>query len=91
VRAALEVSGPLAPAGLDVLCGFLFVLHAGIQREYLPKQLGSGLGMTCWRRLRDWNESGVWQRLHEVLLAELNAAAKLDGSPYVVDSSYARA
>jgi transposase len=34
--------------------------------------------MTCWRRLRDWNEAGVWQRLHEVLLAELNAASRLD-------------
>ncbi len=47
--------------------------------------------MTCWRRLRDWNEAGVWQRLHEVLLAELNAAAKLDWSRCVVDSSHVRA
>jgi hypothetical protein len=35
--------------------------------------------MTCWRRLRDWHEAGVWQRLHESLLAELNAAAR--GTP----------
>jgi transposase len=47
--------------------------------------------MTCWRRLRDWNEAGVWQRLHEVLLAELNAAARLDWSRCVVDSSHVRA
>jgi hypothetical protein len=32
--------------------------------------------MICWRRLRDWNEAGVWQRLHEKLLAELNAAGQ---------------
>jgi transposase len=31
--------------------------------------------MTCWRRLRAWNEAGVRQRIHEVLLAELNAAS----------------
>lgn len=49
---------------------------------------GFGSGMTCWRRLRDWNEAGVWQRLHEVLLAELNAAGRLDWSRCVVDSSH---
>nr|WP_257101635.1 IS5 family transposase [Streptomyces sp. alain-838] len=75
----------------DVLCGILYVLHTGIQWEYLPKDLGFGSGMTCWRRLRDWNEAGVWQRLHEILLAELNAAARLDWSRCVVDSSHVRA
>ncbi|WP_367575269.1 IS5 family transposase [Streptomyces griseoaurantiacus] len=70
----------------DVLCGILYVLHTGIQWEYLPQDLGFGSGMTCWRRLRDWNEAGVWQRLHEVLLAELNAASRLDWSRCVVDS-----
>ncbi len=63
----------------------------GIQWEYLPQDLGFGSGMTCWRRLRDWNEAGVWQRLHEVLLAELNAASRLDWSRCVVDSSHVRA
>lgn len=52
---------------------------------------GFGSGMTCWRRLRDWNEAGVWQRLHEVLLTELNAASRLDWSRCVVDSSHVRA
>ncbi|MEU9439297.1 IS5 family transposase [Streptomyces sp. NPDC048252] len=69
----------------DVLCGILYVLHTGIQWEYLPQKLGFGSGMTCWRRLRDWNEAGVWQRLHEVLLAELNAASRLDWPRCVVD------
>ncbi|MFD5779187.1 IS5 family transposase [Streptomyces sp. NPDC126933] len=78
-------------ADRQVLCGILFVLHTGIQWEYLPQELGFGSGMTCWRRLRDWNEAGVWQQLHEVLLAELNAAARLDWSRAVVDSSHVRA
>ena len=47
--------------------------------------------MTCWRRLRDWNNAGVWQRLHEVLLAELRTAGKLDLSRAVVGSSHVRA
>jgi transposase len=53
-----------------VLCGILFVLHTGIRWEFLPQELGFGSGMTCWRRLRDCNDAGVWQRLHEVLPAE---------------------
>jgi transposase len=47
--------------------------------------------MTCWRRLRDWNEAGVWQTLHEQLLAELRAADLLDLSRASVDSSHIRA
>ena len=74
-----------------VLCGILFVLFTGIRWEWLPNELGFGSGMTCWRRLRDWNNAGVWQRLHEVLLAELRAAEKLDLSRAVVDSSHVRA
>ena len=57
-----------------MLCGILFVLYTGIHWEFLPQELGYGSGMTCWRRLRDWNEAGVWRRLHELLLAELRAA-----------------
>jgi len=59
--------------------------------EFLPQELGFGSGMTCWRRLRDWHQGGVWQRLHEALLAELNAAGALDWSRAVIDSSHVRA
>jgi transposase len=69
----------------------LFVLYTGIQWEFLPQELGFGSGMTCWRRLRDWHEAGVWQQLHEALLAELNAAGALDWSRAVIDSSHLRA
>ena len=61
-----------------VLNGILFVLYTGIRWEFLPQELSFGSGMTCWRRLRDWNEAGVWQRLHELLLAELRGAGLLD-------------
>lgn len=46
--------------------------------------------MTCWRRLAEWHEAGVWQRLHEVLLAKLQAADALNFSRATVDS-YVRA
>jgi transposase len=70
------------------LQGILFVLHTGIGWEDLPQELGFGSGMTCWRRLRDWHKAGVWQRLHEVLLAELQAARRLDWSRAEVDSAH---
>ncbi len=48
------------------LRGILFVLRSGIPWEMLPKELGCGSGMTCWRRLGDWQESGIWQLIHFV-------------------------
>jgi transposase len=44
--------------GRKVMCGILFVLCAGISWEFLPQELGFGSGMTCWRRLWDWNDAG---------------------------------
>src|SRR3982751_6511965 len=50
------------------LTGILFVLKTGIPWEYLPRELGCGSGMTCWRRLHEWMLAGVWQRIHEAIL-----------------------
>lgn len=75
----------------QALTGILFVLRTGIPWEDLPAEMGCGSGMTCWRHLRDWQEAGVWQRLHEVLLAKLREAGLLDWSRAVVDSASVRA
>lgn len=74
-----------------VLAGILFVLRTGISWPYLPQEMGCGSGMTCWRRLQEWNEAGVWQELHEVLLAKLNEADEIDWSRAAIDSSQIRA
>ncbi|MER6168017.1 IS5 family transposase [Streptomyces violaceorubidus] len=74
----------------QALCGILFVLHTGIQWEYLPPELGFGSGMTCWRRLAAWNEAGVWDRLHQLLLNELRSKNRLDWDRAVIDSSHVR-
>jgi transposase len=73
-----------------VLNGILFILKTGIPWEDLPKEMGCS-GMTCWRRLRDWQHAGVWDRLHEVLLADLNRAGRIDWSRAAIDSSSVRA
>lgn len=75
----------------QALTGILFVLKSGIPWEMLPQEMGCGSGMTCWRRLRDWQEAGVWQRLHELLLAQLQEADQIDWSRAVVDSASVRA
>ena len=74
-----------------VLTGIVFVLQTGIPWEYLPKEMGCGSGMTCWRRLREWQEAGVWERLHELLLAKLREGDRIDWSRAVIDSSHVRA
>lgn len=69
------------------LNGILFVLRTGIGWEDLPQELGFGSGMTCWRRLRDWQAAGAWHRLHMLLLAELRGAGQLDLSRANLDGA----
>src|SRR5437764_1400358 len=73
------------------LTGILFVLKTGIDWEDLPQEMGCGCGMTCWRRLAEWTSAGVWQRLHELLLAEREYAGEIDWSRATIDSSHVRA
>jgi transposase len=74
-----------------VLTGILFVLKTGIAWEDLPQEMGCGSGMTCWRRLRDWQKAGLWDKIHQVLLSKLRQADQIDFSRAVVDSASVRA
>jgi transposase len=73
------------------LTGILFVLKTGIPWEDLPAEMGCGSGMSCWRRLRDWNKAGVWPRLHQVLLQRLDNAHLINWTRAAIDGSFARA
>jgi transposase len=73
------------------LCAILFVLKTGLPWEYLPQELGWGSGMTAWRRLHAWQKRGVWQKIHEALLAHLQEADQIDWSRAIIDSSSVRA
>lgn len=72
------------------LTGILFVLKTGIPWEDFPQEMGC-CGMTLWNRLKDWQAAGAWQRLHEVLLAELRKAGRIDLGRVAVDSASVRA
>jgi transposase len=74
------------------LTGIIFVLKSGIPWEMLPQasalgEMGCGSGMTCWRRLQEWHEAGVWEELHKVLLDRLGEADQIDWSRASVDSA----
>jgi transposase len=69
------------------LTGILFVLKSGIPWEMLPQEMGCGSGMTCWRRLKEWNEAGVWERLHQRLLDRLGEAEQIDWERASLDSA----
>ena len=69
-----------------VLTGILFVLRSGIPWRMLPPEMGCGSGVTCWRRLREWQRRGVWKKLHRALLDELAAADRIDWSRAALDS-----
>jgi|SRR5687767_4043840 transposase len=69
------------------LTGIVFVLKTGIPWEMLPKEMGCGSGSTCWRRLRDWQQAGVWRRLHRILLDRLGEADEIDWSRVSLDSA----
>lgn len=70
-----------------VLTGILFVLSTGISWAHLPKELGCGSGMTCWRRLREWNDNGVWDELCQQLSDELRGAHRIDWARARLDSA----
>src|SRR5260370_7975891 len=77
----------LAVSDEAALNGILFVLQTGIPWEDLPQSLGYGSGMTCWRRLRDWNAAGVWEQLHQAMLPRLREHAQTDWSRPSMDGS----
>ncbi len=73
------------------LSGIVFVLKSGIPWEMLPQEMGCGSGMTCWRRLRDWQKAGVWETIHRIVLNKLRQAEQIDFGRCAVDSATLRA
>lgn len=73
------------------LAGIVYVLRTGVTWADVPAERIGCSGVTCWRRLRDWTEAGVWPRLHEALLTELRRAGLLDMDDCSTDGSHVRA
>ena len=69
------------------LTGIVLVLKSGIPWEMLPKETGCGSGVTCWRRLKEWQEAGIWERLLQALLDRLGEADQIDWERASLDSA----
>src|SRR5436190_20687537 len=93
IQVLLPVEAPKPKGGRPrvsdraALAGIIFVLKTGIPWEMLPQEMGCGSGVTCWRRLRDWQEADVWDRLHRALLDRLGHADEIDWSRASLDSA----
>jgi len=67
-----------------------FVLTTGCRWEDGPPELGCS-GRTAHRRLRVWEESGIWDRLRIELLGQLKRAGKLELDAVIIDGVTLRA
>ena len=69
--------------------GILYVLRVGCRWKDLPREYGGAV--TCWRRLKTWQERGVWSRILRVLLGQLHKRGRLKLSHSYLDASFAPA
>ena len=74
-----------------VLTAVLFVLKTGIGWKDLPTEAFGVSYKTCLRRMDEWTELGLWQEIHELFLAKLRSANRLDWSRALVDSGLVKA
>jgi transposase len=73
------------------LAGILFILKTGLPWEDLPFEMNCGCGMTCWRRLRDWQADGTWDKISKVLLDKRHGADQIAWERALIDSRFVRA
>jgi transposase len=55
------------------------------------RELGCGSPTTCWRRLTEWANAGVFDQLHLAVLDRLGEQGQLDWSRASVDTMSVRA
>ena len=69
--------------------GILWVLRTGARWRDMPPQYPSGV--TCWRRLSEWEREDVWLSLSRAFLSELDERHQLDWSEAFLDGTFAPA
>ena len=92
-----EVIRPLIPAqgtigqpradDRQVLNGILFVLKSGCHGKDMPRHFSHP--STCWRRLKRWEEQGVWDNIFLALLTTLDGQGRLEWDRAFLDGSFA--
>jgi transposase len=69
--------------------GILWILQTGAAWRFLPEEYPSP--STCWRRLKGWEEQGVWLKAWRTLLGALDANGLLRWDEAFLDGSFAPA
>ena len=73
------------------MAGLVLVLRHGVGWAQVPQAALGVSGVTCWRRLREWTDAGVWPALHEAVLAQMRRQGLLDLDEMSIDGSHVRA
>ena len=81
--------GPTPTPNRPCFEGILWLLRTGARWKDLPPQYPSP--STCWRRLRDWEEQGIWLKAWRAFLAQLDAQGQLAWAEAFADGSFAPA
>ena len=69
--------------------GVIFILKNGSRWKDLPEQYPSP--STCWRRHRQWTESGVWEEAWRRLLSIMDRHNQLKWSEAIGDGTFSPA
>ena len=68
------------------LMGILWVLRTGAQWEQMPREYGSYV--TCWRRLKQWEEDGTWEKIWKHFLVVLDKNERIEWAMSFLDGSF---
>lgn len=69
--------------------GIIWLLRSGARWRDMPSLYPSGV--TCWRRLRRWQEQGVWEQAWRQLLRELDRRGRIDWDEAFLDATFLQA
>lgn len=75
----------------QALIGIIFILRTGAAWNMLPREMGCGSGVTCWRRFRDWTRLDIWSKVYEQLLNLLGREGEINLKRAIIDSQSVRA
>ncbi len=70
----------------QTLDAILYVLRTGCRWQDLPREYGAAT--TAWRRLRTWEEQGVWEQIWRAVLASLDAQGRLEWAQAFLDGAF---
>lgn len=69
-----------------VLEGIIWVLRSGARWRDLPEGFPSS--STCWRRLAQWEDDGLWEDIWRAFLSELDERGRIGWEELFADAAF---